>query len=190
MNPSRTISPFLATFFLVLLTALLANRLSCLPYSYILDTPDMRSVTQRSASQLISIPFASRFQTTTYSNSNLFKNYSTMSSNDPNLQTSTSATADTVDSDSFHPDSEPADSALPLPAPGEGTSDAQTIDLGGEGGGRIKLDALGPMVVNKDGTLSRIANWQKMTEIEKKNTLRILGKRNQLRLGTLKGETK
>ncbi|KAK8237047.1 hypothetical protein HDK77DRAFT_363617, partial [Phyllosticta capitalensis] len=52
----------------------------------------------------------------------------------------------------------------------------------------VKLDALGPMVVNKDGTLSRIANWQKMTEIEKKNTLRILGKRNQLRLGALRGE--
>ncbi|KAK8183072.1 uncharacterized protein BKA78DRAFT_231138, partial [Phyllosticta capitalensis] len=49
------------------------------------------------------------------------------------------------------------------------------------GGGQVKLDALGPMVVNKDGTLSRIANWQKMTEIEKRNTLRILGKRNQLR---------
>ncbi|KAK8170220.1 hypothetical protein IWX90DRAFT_366307, partial [Phyllosticta citrichinensis] len=73
---------------------------------------------------------------------------------------------------------------LPLPAPGEGTSDTQTIDLGGDGG-QIKLDALGPMVVNKDGTLSRIANWQKMADIEKKNTLRILGKRNQLRLDAL-----
>lgn len=44
------------------------------------------------------------------------------------------------------------------------------------------------MVVNKDGTLSRIANWDKMAEIEKQNTLRILGKRNQLRLGNLKKE--
>ncbi|KAL1754033.1 hypothetical protein FB107DRAFT_216511 [Schizophyllum commune] len=44
------------------------------------------------------------------------------------------------------------------------------------------LDELGPMVVNSDGTLSRIANWAEMTEAEKKNTLRVLSKRNQLRL--------
>ncbi|KAL1708873.1 hypothetical protein EV121DRAFT_287125 [Schizophyllum commune] len=44
------------------------------------------------------------------------------------------------------------------------------------------LDELGPMVVNSDGTLSRIANWTEMTEAEKKNTLRVLSKRNQLRL--------
>ncbi|KAK8205725.1 hypothetical protein IWZ01DRAFT_440334 [Phyllosticta capitalensis] len=111
-----------------------------------------------------------------------------MSSNNPEQQKSGSATSDTVDSDSFHPGNKQAEGALPLPAPGEGTSDVQTIDLGGEGGGQVRLDALGPMVVNKDGTLSRIANWQKMTDIEKRNTLRILGKRNQLRLGALRGK--
>ncbi|KAL1746634.1 hypothetical protein HDZ31DRAFT_33841 [Schizophyllum fasciatum] len=41
------------------------------------------------------------------------------------------------------------------------------------------LDELGPMVVNSDGTLSRIANWADMTEAERKNTLRVLSKRNQ-----------
>lgn len=92
----------------------------------------------------------------------------------------------TVDSDSFHPSDSSEHNALPLPAP-ESNADA-TIDLSGENGGQIKLDALGPMVVNKDGTLSRIANWQKMTEIEKRNTLRILGQRNQLRMTALKGE--
>jgi predicted Fe-S protein YdhL (DUF1289 family) len=50
----------------------------------------------------------------------------------------------------------------------------------------VKLDHLGPMVVNRDGTLSRIANWEHMTEIERRNTLRILGKRNQLRLDGLR----
>lgn len=50
----------------------------------------------------------------------------------------------------------------------------------------MKLDALGPLVVNQDGTLSRIANWEQMTEIERRNTLRVLGKRNKLRLDSLK----
>lgn len=42
------------------------------------------------------------------------------------------------------------------------------------------------MVVNKDGTLSRIENWQAMSEIERRNTMRILGKRNRERLAVLK----
>jgi predicted Fe-S protein YdhL (DUF1289 family) len=42
------------------------------------------------------------------------------------------------------------------------------------------------MVVNKDGTISRITNWDGMAEIEKKNTLRILQKRNKQRLDALK----
>ncbi|KAF3043701.1 hypothetical protein E8E12_007544 [Didymella heteroderae] len=72
---------------------------------------------------------------------------------------------------------------LSLPEPG---SDATQLNVNGEG---VKLDHLGPLVVNKDGSLSRIANWDKMAEIEKQNTLRILGKRNQLRLGSLKSES-
>ncbi|KAL1943415.1 hypothetical protein VTO73DRAFT_4490 [Trametes versicolor] len=46
----------------------------------------------------------------------------------------------------------------------------------------FKFDHLGPVVVNKDGTLSRIANWESMTPIEKERTLRILVARNQVRL--------
>ncbi|KAF2147033.1 uncharacterized protein K452DRAFT_194342, partial [Aplosporella prunicola CBS 121167] len=52
----------------------------------------------------------------------------------------------------------------------------------------LRLDHLGPMVVNRDGTLSRIANWEGMTELERTNTLRVLGKRNQLRLKALEQE--
>jgi len=44
------------------------------------------------------------------------------------------------------------------------------------------------MVVNVDGTLSRISNWEHMADIEKKATLRIIGKRNQERLGVLKAQ--
>ena len=54
------------------------------------------------------------------------------------------------------------------------------------GGTTVSLDHLGPMVVNVDGTMSRISNWDKMAEIEKKNTLRIIGKRNKERLAALK----
>jgi predicted Fe-S protein YdhL (DUF1289 family) len=41
------------------------------------------------------------------------------------------------------------------------------------------------MVVNADGTMSRITNWEAMTEMEQKNTLRIISKRNKERLAAL-----
>lgn len=63
------------------------------------------------------------------------------------------------------------------------------LDMSG-GGTEVKLDHLGPMVVNVDGTLSQIGNWQQMTEIEKTNTLRVLGKRNQKRLEALRAKEK
>ena len=50
----------------------------------------------------------------------------------------------------------------------------------------IKLDHLGPMVVNVDGSLGRITNWLEMTEMEQKNTLRVVGKRNQARLAAVR----
>jgi hypothetical protein len=53
------------------------------------------------------------------------------------------------------------------------------------GEGTVKLDHLGPLVVNKDGSLSRIGNWAEMADIERENTLRILGKRNQARRAAL-----
>ena len=48
------------------------------------------------------------------------------------------------------------------------------------------MDHLGPMVVNTDGTLSRITNWGNMAEIERINTLRIITKRNKERLEALR----
>jgi len=44
------------------------------------------------------------------------------------------------------------------------------------GGGAAKLDALGPVVVNTDGSLSRITNWGQMAEVERTATMRIIGK--------------
>jgi predicted Fe-S protein YdhL (DUF1289 family) len=42
------------------------------------------------------------------------------------------------------------------------------------------------MVVNTDGTLSRITNWDTMTDMEQKSTMRIISKRNKQRLDALK----
>ena len=80
---------------------------------------------------------------------------------------------------------QPPKAPLALPAaPADGTTQ---LDMS-NGGTTVSLDHLGPMVVNVDGTMSRISNWDKMAEIEKKNTLRIIGKRNQSRLEALKKE--
>ncbi|KIO20279.1 hypothetical protein M407DRAFT_30071 [Tulasnella calospora MUT 4182] len=76
------------------------------------------------------------------------------------------------------PSSEPQHEPLLLEAPSDNGAQ-QELEVGGT---TVKLDRLGPLVVNSDGTLSRIANWEDMTEIEKERTYRILLKRNQIRL--------
>ena len=59
----------------------------------------------------------------------------------------------------------------------------RTLEVNGK---PISLTHMGPMVVHKDGTLSRINNWGEMTETERQNTLRILVRRNQVRLNALR----
>ncbi|KAK1245233.1 hypothetical protein MKX08_004862 [Trichoderma sp. CBMAI-0020] len=89
--------------------------------------------------------------------------------------------SDSQDNNSSKPTSREA-----LPAPGSHSGeDVTTLDVSGSGT-TVKLDALGPLVVNVDGTMSRISNWDKMAEIERQNTLRIIGKRNQQRLAALR----
>ena len=44
-----------------------------------------------------------------------------------------------------------------------------------------KLDALGPIVVGKDGSLSRIPNWSELTETEKAAAMRMIPARNEKR---------
>lgn len=79
-------------------------------------------------------------------------------------------------------------SPLALPSIPSDSGNAPTqIDMS-QGGTTVQLDHLGPMVVNTDGTMSRISNWDNMAEIEKKATLRIIGKRNQARLEKLRKE--
>lgn len=79
---------------------------------------------------------------------------------------------------------------LPAPNPhaqGRPSPEAGTpvLDVSGAGS-TISLDALGPVVVNKDGTVARVGNWAQMTESERQTTLRVLGKRNQQRLAALR----
>lgn len=75
---------------------------------------------------------------------------------------------------------------LAITSASDGSTTTSTLDLSQPS--TVKLDSLGPMVVNSDGTLSRIQNWQNMTEAERERTLRVLGKRNMLRQERLKDE--
>ncbi|SAM08697.1 hypothetical protein [Absidia glauca] len=71
---------------------------------------------------------------------------------------------------------------LALPACAEETVEQIGVD------DTYKLKELGPVVVNADGTLSRINNWKDMADIEKTNVNRILLKRNRQRLEQLKAQ--
>ncbi|KAJ9165246.1 hypothetical protein NKR19_g575 [Coniochaeta hoffmannii] len=84
-----------------------------------------------------------------------------------------------------HPSQPQPQPLPPLPAPDSASSSGgPTVEVNGA---RVSLaDQLGPAVVNADGTMSRIANWGEMTEVERRNTVRILGARNKLRLEALR----
>jgi len=100
-------------------------------------------------------------------------------------KSSTAPNATAGSTTSSTPGEQTSQQVLPLPEPAPG-SRAVELDVGS--GQSVKLDHLGPMVVNRDGTLSRVANWEQMADIERQNTLRILGKRNQLRMAALRAE--
>ncbi|KAK6335499.1 hypothetical protein TWF696_002273 [Orbilia brochopaga] len=74
---------------------------------------------------------------------------------------------------------------LPLPAPQSAEAAESSTTKVEVGSGAVKLDHLGPLVVNSDGTMSRIHNWAEMTPLERERTIKILGKRNQLRTEAL-----
>lgn len=48
-------------------------------------------------------------------------------------------------------------------------------------GAPVALDHLGPVVLNKDGSVSRITNWHEMTDEEQQRTLRVVARRNKAR---------
>ncbi|KKA27478.1 hypothetical protein TD95_001969 [Thielaviopsis punctulata] len=101
---------------------------------------------------------------------------------------SSSSSANNV-SPAAEPTAAPQDHNPPaLPAPPADDDGHIKLDMS-TGNAEAKLDSMGPLVVHEDGTVSRINNWREMSEIERQNTLRVLGKRNKLRLAKLRGET-
>ncbi|GAB5354337.1 hypothetical protein AAMO2058_000110100 [Amorphochlora amoebiformis] len=49
-------------------------------------------------------------------------------------------------------------------------------------------DLMGPLVVNEDGTVGYLKNWREMSEPEKRTTLRLLTRRNRIRMANLTGD--
>mmetsp|Transcript_15405 Transcript_15405/g.21947 ORF Transcript_15405/g.21947 Transcript_15405/m.21947 type:complete len:105 (-) Transcript_15405:68-382(-) len=52
-------------------------------------------------------------------------------------------------------------------------------------GEKLKLDHLGPIIINPDGTTHQIENWDTMTEKERGVAWRRISKQNQVRIDTL-----
>eukprot|EP00668_Euglena_longa_P038222 GGOE01049213.1.p2 GENE.GGOE01049213.1~~GGOE01049213.1.p2 ORF type:complete len:103 (+),score=14.58 GGOE01049213.1:27-311(+) len=75
----------------------------------------------------------------------------------------------------------PNEVELLLPPP-EGTASI------GVNGGAVTLSHLGPMVVQPDGCLQRIANWDEMTPEEQERTMKIITARNRVRLERLQAQ--
>ncbi|KAJ3468608.1 hypothetical protein MRS44_002673 [Fusarium solani] len=91
-------------------------------------------------------------------------------------------------------ESTPEDKKQPLPLPAPEQDTAAAAAGRGDGvtalrvGESVRLDALGPLVVNADGSMGRVGNWAGMTEGEREATLRLLGRRNKQRLEALKAK--
>ena len=67
--------------------------------------------------------------------------------------------------------------ALLLPPSNDDNKDIKTLKLGES----MKLDHLGPIILNTDGTTRRIDNWDILTEREREVTWRRIKKRNEER---------
>lgn len=55
-------------------------------------------------------------------------------------------------------------------------------------GDSLKLDDLGPIIINPDGTTRRIANWANLTKFEQDNTWRLISARNKRRMAALQAK--
>ena len=75
-------------------------------------------------------------------------------------------------------DEAPSSDPLALPA----SDGAQSVAVGGEA---VAMEELGPIVINTDGTTSRITNWHEMTPAEQEKTRRVIVARNAKRLAKL-----
>jgi len=72
--------------------------------------------------------------------------------------------------------------AKPMALPKGSSRGAEGGAAGLEVGGRkVAMDHLGPVVVNSDGTISRITNWDTLSARERETALRRISKRNNER---------
>lgn len=74
---------------------------------------------------------------------------------------------------------EVSEDVLTLPAPVSSTILSDTTNT--ENSTTASLEDLGPVILNSDGTMSRIPNWKDLTDIEKDKTFRLITKRNAKR---------
>jgi hypothetical protein len=74
-------------------------------------------------------------------------------------------------------DSGSSDGEVPLLKPPEPGEKLPTFRLGET----IRLEEMGPIILNTDGTTRRIANWDNLSEQEKKTTWRRISARNEER---------
>eukprot|EP00754_Rhynchopus_humris_P042987 Rhum_TRINITY_DN2901_c0_g1::Rhum_TRINITY_DN2901_c0_g1_i1::g.8792::m.8792 len=68
--------------------------------------------------------------------------------------------------------------------PGLSAADGSGIPL--HVGRKMKLDHMGPLVIQKDGTTKRVTNWHKMTKGEQEAAYDRITRRNRERLDSLK----
>ncbi|RCI17046.1 hypothetical protein L249_2320 [Ophiocordyceps polyrhachis-furcata BCC 54312] len=82
--------------------------------------------------------------------------------------------------------SSPPRFALPAPGVDDDSSNSKVpLPVGGRS---VKLADLGPLVMDKNGTVSRIANWTELTSSEKNIAMIVLDKRNRGRREALQGK--
>ena len=53
-------------------------------------------------------------------------------------------------------------------------------------GEAVQLDELGPIIINTDGTTTKISNWSNMTQQERDTAIRLIAARNKKRVEILK----
>eukprot|EP01023_Acetabularia_acetabulum_P021066 TRINITY_DN21020_c0_g1_i1.p5 TRINITY_DN21020_c0_g1~~TRINITY_DN21020_c0_g1_i1.p5 ORF type:complete len:120 (-),score=19.21 TRINITY_DN21020_c0_g1_i1:527-886(-) len=71
-----------------------------------------------------------------------------------------------------------SDEVLKLPSPSQEAAKIQV-------GEKIEMRDMGPTVINEDGTISRITNWDSMSERERQVAWKVVTKRNRERLQAL-----
>lgn len=90
----------------------------------------------------------------------------------------------------FNLGEEEQETIFQLPAPevthqekeNSGISETRTLQFGE----KISMDELGPIIINPDGTMRRIANWNELTKGEQESTFRQISARNKKRIQALK----